>query len=169
MRHRRLLSSECAAPAPVNAAPVPAPGAEKTPRQECHELVNVLLPLAQKWLREHHGFLPYGAGMAPSGQIVLTMAPAGQSDDVNTRVGMMELAFRQAAAEGQFKATALVVDMIVIPPGKSAKQDGVAIRLDHRAGYSVILGYPYAFSASGELVMETPFTSEGAHAVFPPK
>jgi hypothetical protein len=131
--------------------------------------VNILLPLAQKWLREQHGFLPYGAGMAPSGQIVLTMAQTGQSDDVNTRLGMMELAFRQGAAEGQFKATALVVDMIVIPPGKSAKQDGVAIRLDHRAGYSVIVGYPYFFSATGGLVMEPPFTSEGAHAVFPPK
>jgi hypothetical protein len=146
-----------------------APGAEKTPRQECEELVNILLPLAQKWLREKHGFLPYGAGMAPSGQIVLTMAQTGQNDDVDVRVAMMELGFRQAAAEGQFKATALVVDMIVIPPGKSAKQDGVAIRLDHRAGYSAILGYPYSFSATGELVMEPPFSSEGAHAVFPPK
>jgi hypothetical protein len=143
------------------------PRAGKTPREECEELVKLLLPLAQKWLTEHHGFLPYGAAMAPSGQIVPTMALTGQSQDAKVLVSMLELGFRQGAAEGQWKATALVVDMIMIPPGKTAKQDGVAIRLDHRDGYSVIVGYPYSFGASGELVLETPFATEGAHAIFP--
>ena len=167
-----------APPAPSAAAPVarkpPAPPAAvgspvtKTPREDCEELMNLVVPFAQKMLQERRAFAPFGATMAPSGQIAGAMGDtAGEKPDVNQLISLLELGFHQGASEGKYKATAIVVDMVIIPPGKSAKQDGVAVRLDHRDGYSVIVGFPYSFSDKGELVMEPPFATEGAHQIFP--
>jgi hypothetical protein len=87
--------------------------------------------------------------------------------DANQMIFLLELGFRQGASEGKYKATAMVIDMVVVPPGKSARQDGVAVRLDHRDGYSVVIAFPYSFSGTGELLMEPPFANEGAHQIFP--
>ena len=130
--------------------------------------MNLVVPFAQMMLKERRAFAPFGAAMAPSGQIAGAMGRSGdEKPDVNQLISLLELGFHQGASEGKYKATAIVVDMVVIPPGKSAKQDGVAVRLDHRDGYSVIVGFPYWFSDKGELVMEPPFATEGAHQIFP--
>jgi len=119
-------------------------------------------------LEEHHTFYPFGAAMKPSGEIEGAMGSTGEEKpDVNQLASLLELGFRQGASAGKYKATALAVDMVLIPPGKSAKQDGIAVRLDHRDGYSVIVGFPYSFSDKGELMMEPPFAVEGAHEIFP--
>lgn len=161
------------APAHVASTP-PAPpttgaaAVTRTPKEDCEELMNLVVPFAQKMLQERRAFAPFGATMAPSGQIAGAMAGAGdEKPDVNQLISVLELGFHQGASEGKYKATAIVVDMVIIPPGKSAKQDGVAVRLDHREGYSVIVGFPYSFTDKGELVMETPFATEGAHQIFP--
>src|SRR5215467_1352446 len=157
----RTSSSPPAPPAHA-AGPPPSPPAAsagpavRTSKEDCEELMNVVLPFAQKMLKEKHEFFPFGAAMAPSGRINGTMAAAGHKPDVDQLISVLELGLRQGASEGKYKATAVVVDMVVIPPGKSAKQDGVAVRLDHRDGYSVIVGFPYSFSDAGELVMEPP-------------
>jgi hypothetical protein len=160
-------------PAHVASTP-PAPPADggsplaRTAKEDCEALMNFVLPFAQKMLKERHEFVPFGATMSPSGEISGAMSLTGdEKADVNQLVSLLERGFRQGATEGKFKATALVVDMVIIPPGKSAKQDGVAVRLDHRDGYSVIVGFPYSFSGTGELLMEPPFATEGAHQIFP--
>jgi hypothetical protein len=170
------ISCATTAPAPTPPAHVastpPAPPAgsgavTKTPKDECEELMNLVVPFAQRMLKDRHAFAPFGATMAPSGQINGAMAgPGAEKPDVDLLISLLELGFHQGAREGKYKATAIVVDMVVIPPGKSAKQDGVAVRLDHRDGYSVIVGFPYSFSNDGELVMEPPFATEGAHQIF---
>jgi hypothetical protein len=154
---------------PASAAPPPTPaGQTKTPREECEALMNLLLPLAQKMLTEHRAFLPYGAGVGPAGEMTMMMAKTGDGPgDANELIAMLELGQRQGAAEGKFKVTALVIDMVVIPPGKTAKQDGIAVRLDHRDGLSMIVGFPYSFSPTGELLIDPPFASDGAKRIFP--
>jgi hypothetical protein len=167
-------AAPAASPPPRVASKPPAPPTAgvgpvtRTPKEDCEELMNLVVPFAQKMLQERRAFAPFGAAMAPSGQIAGAMGGAGdEKPDVNQLISLLELGFHQGASEGKYKATAIVVDMVVIPPGKSAKQDGVAVRLDHREGYSVIVGFPYSFSDKGELVMEPPFATEGAHQIFP--
>jgi hypothetical protein len=43
-----------------------------------------------------------------------------------------------SSCRGLYIATAIVVDVRTIPPGKKEKQDAVEVRLDHVSGYSVI-------------------------------
>jgi hypothetical protein len=169
-----LASCRTAAPKPNPPAPTKpvaqaaAPAAARTPKEDCEELMNFVMPFAQKMLKKQRSFIPFAATMAPDGRIDGSMALTKDSSDVNELISMLELGLRQGASEGKYKATALVVDMVIVPPGKTAKQDGVAVRLDHRDGYSVIVGFPYSFSNTGELVVEAPFAQEGAHQVFPP-
>ena len=154
-------------PAPV-APPASASGAViRTPQEDCEELMNLVVPFAAKMLKDRHAFVPFGATMAPSGQIDGALSSTGDAKpDVDQLITLLELGFHRGAREGKYKATAIVVDMVIVAPGKSIQQDGVAVRLDHRDGYSVIVGFPYSFSDKGELLMEPPFAIEGAHQIF---
>jgi hypothetical protein len=152
------------------AVPRPAPKdpATRTPKEDCEALLNFVVPFAKEMLQKKRAFYPFAATVAPDGVIDGMMAGTGDAHpDVNQLIFMLDLGLRQGAGEGKYKATAMVIDMIVVPPGKTAKQDGVAVRIDHRDGTSIVVGLPYTFSSAGELVMETPFFNEGAHQVFP--
>ena len=46
------------------------------------------------------------------------------------------------------------------------KTDAIAVALDHRDGYSVMVIYPYRFHA-GRLVIEAPIAQQGAAEIFP--
>jgi len=138
-----------------------------TPKEECEELMRSLLPFARRMLAEYQEFLPYGGTMSPSGEIVHVGASTGEEHPKSaTLVEIMENTFRDGAANGKFKVTAIVVDVLIEPPGKTAKQDAVEVRLDHRDGYSVRVVFPYAFSDSGELLVEAPFASRGQNSIF---
>jgi hypothetical protein len=172
-----MSSLSCQASAPVPRPPAqvaskaPAPPATaavtRTPQEDCEELMNLVVPFAARMLKDRHAFVPFGATMAPSGQIDGALSSTGDAKpDVDQLISLLELGFHRGATEGKYKATAIVVDMVIVAPGKSTQQDGVAVRLDHRDGYSVIVGFPYSFSETGELLMEPPFATEGAHQIF---
>src|SRR5437588_831558 len=49
-----------------------------TPKEDCEKLMNSLLPFAEKMLREHGEFHPFGGAMKPDGDIVHHGAYTGQ-------------------------------------------------------------------------------------------
>jgi len=67
---------------------------------------------------------------------------------------------------GALKATALVYDILTVPPGKEDKQNAIAIALDHRDNYSVIVIFPYSFTTDDQLVIETPVAMQGKNKIF---
>jgi hypothetical protein len=114
--------------------------AMKSAKEECEALMNSAVPFADQMLRQHREFYPYGEAMAADGQ--------------------------EGARTGEYKATALVVDIRVVPPGKDAKQDAIAVRLDHRDGYSVVVVFPYSIGSEGEVTIEAPFAVNGEQRIF---
>jgi hypothetical protein len=142
-------------------------GKSMTPKEECEVLMNALMPFAQKMLAKNRAFLPFGASMSATGQVAAAMgAPTNEHADANELISTLEQGFRDGAKKGQLKATGIAVDIKIVPPGKTAKQDAVEIRLDHRAGYSVRVIFPYSFSDKGDLAIEAPFAAAGAGRVF---
>ena len=79
---------------------------------------------------------------------------------------MLEKGFRDGAKRRLYKATAIVVDVRTIPPGKKDKQDAIEVRLDHVSGYSVKVLFPYAFSSKGDLSVAPPFAVLGEGRIF---
>ena len=125
-----------------------------TPKEECEALLSAVMPFAEKMLAKNRESFPFGATMSLSGDIAASAAGTGEEQpQADAVISLLETAFRAGAAEGELKATALAVDVRVVPPGKSEKQDAVEVRLYYRGDYSVRIVFPTP-SDTGELRVE---------------
>jgi hypothetical protein len=138
-----------------------------TPKEECEALMNALVPLAEQLLSKHREFYPFGGTMSVDGKIALGASNAGkQHPDSQSLIDVLEQGFRDGAKRHLYKATAIIVNVRTIPPGKTDKQDAVEVRLDHVSGYSVRVLLPYAFSKGGKLEFAPSFATRGDGRVF---
>ena len=144
-------------------------GKPVSPKEECEDLMNAVVPFAQQMLAKYREFYPFGGTMAMDGKIAQVSSGTGEEHPASQPlIDLLEAGFREGAKRKQFKATAIVVDIRTIPPGKKAKQDAVEVRLDHVSGYSIRVIFPYAFSLKGELEFSPPFAATGDGKIFGP-
>jgi len=137
------------------------------PKEDAETLMNMLVPFAEKMLREHGEFYPYGGAMLPDGSMTMTGAYNGNEHPSSKELyDLMVKAFKEEARTGKYKATGIVYDGMAVPPGATEKTDVIAIRLDHEAGYSVVVMIPYKL-VSGDLVKGAVFASKGDGDIFP--
>jgi hypothetical protein len=146
---------------PTSSAPI------KTQKQECERLLNAVLPAAEEMLFRHRQIHPFAIALTSEGRVISTHR---SHDDSRSRsrnaVAVLETGLQQGAASGQYKATALVLDMLVVPPFRDKEHHAIAVRLDHRGGYSVIVFYPYVLGESGGPGIQAPFSVWGEKDVF---
>jgi hypothetical protein len=136
---------------------------------ESETLMNEAVPFAERMLRQHGEFYPYGYVMKPSGEIALVAGYDGTERPKSQAVIDLLLAgFKRDAAIGKIKATALVYDILVVPPGASEKSDAIAVALDHRDNYSVVVIFPYVLR-NGDLAVGAPFAQKGESRIFASK
>ena len=110
---------------------------KKTPKEEVEQLMNSLLPFAEKMLNKHGEFYPYGGYMSMDGTISqLGVYDESEHPASQTLIDLMTKAFKEGAQQRKYKATAMVIDVRVIPPGSSEKTDAVQVSLDHIDNYS---------------------------------
>lgn len=137
------------------------------PKADCEDVMNSVLPFAEEMLTKHREFFPFGGTMSADGEIHHTGGWTGDEHPPSTEViELLERGFRAGAQRGEYKATALVYDIRTIPPGKEEKQDAIAVALDHRDNYSVVVISPYSFSSDDQLVIETPSATKGEGKIF---
>jgi hypothetical protein len=137
-----------------------------TAKTESDNLLNAAVPFAEKMLTQHGEFYPYGAALTPSNQVVSVAAtPGGERPPSAEVIKLLNAAFRQGAKDGKYKATALVYDAMVQLPESHAKSDAIAVSLNHKDGYSVVVYLPYSRSGSG-LSFGHVFAVSGASDVF---
>jgi hypothetical protein len=137
------------------------------PKADCEDVMNVLMPFAEEMLTKHREFFPFGGTMWHNGEISLSGGTMAEENPSSSEViALIEEAFRTGAERGEYRATGLVYDIRTVPPGKQDKQDAIAVALDHRDNYSVVVVFPYTFTAKGELAIETPFATSGEHKIF---
>ena len=132
-------------------------------------LQRFVLPFAIAQLEKHGGFLPFGAAMQASGQIVALGGYDGSDDEATPPADIVKLIQADLAAgasKGDYRATALAYDASVAVPPDGQPSDAIAIALDRQDGASVILFLPYALH-NGKAGFGTPFTRQGTAAVFP--
>jgi hypothetical protein len=148
-----------------------AAGGQMAPdaKADCEILMNEAIPFAKRMLREHGEFYPYGYVMKPSGEIALKAGYDGtEHPKSQVIIDLLTAGFKEDAAAGRVKATALVYDIRVIPPGASEKSDAIAIALDHRDNYSVVVILPYVLN-HGEISVGTAFAQRRDSHVFAPR
>jgi hypothetical protein len=140
--------------------------AASDPKADCEVLMNSVIPFAEQMLSSHGEFLPFGGAMRSDGELASVSGYDGdehpKSSDV---IRLIKDGFIEAARKGQFKATALVYDVRTILPSTGDKSDAIAVSLNHRDKYSVIVFLPYKID-DGKLTMGDVFAQTGEADIF---
>ncbi len=140
-----------------------------TVKTEAEELMNAIIGFAEHMLKEYGEFYPYGGAMTPDGEI--TMFGAEEEDDDDEMLTSQELidilktAFRKAAQNGDYKATAIVYDIHLSEPSNDTESDAIAISLEHMSDYSVIVVIPYVLN-EGDIQYGEVLAQEGDKDIF---
>jgi hypothetical protein len=136
-------------------------------KQESEKLMNTLLPLAERMLRQYGEFYPYGGYMKPDGVIVEVGAEDPDADHPKSKdlIYVLRSSFREMASTGQGKAVAIVFDVAITLPRSDRKSDAIQVCLDHAEGYSAEVFFPYQV-INHEVVYGESFAQEGKHEIF---
>ena len=129
-------------------------------------LLEKVMPITLGLLEKNKEFFPFGATIAGDGKTAIANGWTGKEQPPSSEViAVLKAAFKDGARKRELRATALVVDVRVIPPGKKEKQDAIQLDLD-KEGDSKRVFYPYSFSKKGELQLEDPFVVLGNSEIF---
>ena len=135
-------------------------------KAECEHLLNAALPFALQMLERHGEFNPYGQTMRADGKVTAVAAHDEREHPPSADViRMLKQTFTAEAKSGKVKATALVYDMRVQLPTTGAKSDAIAVALDHRDNYSVVVFLPYHIEGS-KVVTGEMFAQKGDANIF---
>ena len=139
-----------------------------TPKEDCESLLGFVLPFAEQMLARFGEFYPYGGAMLPNGEIVSVAGYDGhEHPPSNDVISLLKERFVHAAKAGQYKAAALVYDIRYRTSQNDEQSDAIAVSLNHRDGYSVIVIFPYRLD-SGKPVLHAPVAQKGEGDIFPP-
>jgi hypothetical protein len=110
---------------------------------DLENLMNAMLPFAQKMLAKRGQFYSYGSTMTIDGQVVAQAAYEGEQPTPEQLIHLMTQTFRQQAAEGKLRAAGICYDVLTVPPGKTQKTDAICVGLEHQSGQTVSVFLPY--------------------------
>jgi hypothetical protein len=128
-------------------------------KADAESLLNEALPFAKQMLQKHGEFYPYGMAMQPDGKVSAVAVTNGSDHPQSAEViADLKKAFIDGARAKKYKATALVYDARVVVPKAGSKSDAIAVSLDHRDGYSVVVYFPYRVDHS-VLALDDAFAS----------
>jgi hypothetical protein len=140
---------------------------KKMPKEELDELMNDILPFAQKMLSEHGEFFPYGGAITSKGEIIHIGASDGDEQPPSQKlIDVLIESFQAQAKAEAYRATAIVFDVRVKPPSSEHKTDAVQINLDHAGGVSVECFLPYVIKDKGKVVYGEMFAQKGSAKIF---
>ena len=133
---------------------------------EAEELVNIVLPHAEGMLIEHGEFFPFGGALTPEGEIAqLAVGEEHRDSPVEVIVDALKTKLRSGADTDTYRATALVFPIQAELPGADGETAAVAIALDHKADFSVVLIIPYELS-EGAVQFGEAVAQQGEHEIF---
>ena len=135
------------------------------PKADCEIVMNFGLPLVEELLKRHGEFLPFGAAMRANGEIVCLGAYDGR--EVPSLAGSFAEMIRSlkdtliaGARRQEYMATAVFYEVGFTLPSSSERRDAVAVSLNHRDGYSVIVLLPYTID-DGNVAYDAPHAQPG--------
>lgn len=140
---------------------------ERAIRTDFDELVTPLLGLAETMLQETGEFRPFGARLAPGGQLALVdVSPTLAEPSSPLMVDALYASFRLAARTGAIRACAVCWDALVPRGEGGGLMDAIAIDLEHRDGDPAVVVCGYLREPGGGIRFEEPVTIAGQRHVF---
>jgi hypothetical protein len=131
------------------------------------KLLGAVIPIAQAMLKDLGAFIPFGAFVTGDGEVQLAGGEGDPSHFETEEIVEMYLeAFRQAAGDGNFTATALCVDVRVHVPGQLEKTEAIQIMLEHSGGEALDAFMPYEKQAESGMAYAQLFATPAVPRVF---
>jgi hypothetical protein len=138
----------------------------KSPKAESEALMNAALPFAERMLKDHGEFLPYGQAMDKAGKFISIGTSDGKEKPPSKDlIQILKNGFREGANAGKYKATALVYDVRVSLPGTGTKSDAIAVSLNHQDSYATIVFFAYRIER-GVVIMGEVFAQQEENYTF---
>jgi hypothetical protein len=122
------------------------------PSDEIQEILNFLLPYAERMLNEHGEFYPYAAALDSDGELNAVGADVdddNDSPDVGEVLLALHAGLREQAAEGAIRASGIAADVTLTDPDSGETTDAVQVELDHADAEPVDVFVPYETEPGG--------------------
>ena len=137
-----------------------------TPKEQCEVLLDQLLPFAEEQMKKYREFYPFAAVILMDDTTELTACHDGnehpESKDVMNDLIQIH---KQLASAGKIKVSGIAWNASVASAdGKPF--DAVIVSLEHKDGYSVIIGKPYKIGLFKKVTFGSLFAIEGKHNIF---
>jgi len=136
------------------------------PSDHMNALLKVLLPFARDSVGDHGGFFPFGASLAPDGQLEAAAAyEADEGDDEPTPDDVLATirdGLRERAGRDELIATG-VCSGVTIEEGEFPL--GIRVELEHRDGEPITCVVPYRIDGDG-YGWGAPFSFPGEHRIW---
>ena len=136
-------------------------------KEESERLMNSVLPLAEKMLRQYGEFYPYGGYMKLDGTIVDVGAEDPDTDRPKSKdlLHVLRSSFRELAGTKQCKAVAIVFAVSMKLPRSNRESDAIQVCVEHAHGYSAEVFFPYQIK-NKEIVYDETFAQAGKREIF---
>ena len=137
-------------------------------REDLNQLLDALIPFAQKLLSQQGQFLPFAAAINAAGGIRFLGGQAG-GDNASPKEIQDHLLgeLQQGARKGAFRAAGLCSDMHV-RRGEDAATSVIGISLEHSDGTSIDVFLPYTWHGDGRVEYGERFASARELCIFLP-
>ena len=135
-------------------------------KTETEALLNELVPLAEALLTKYGEFYPFGAVMDFGGGIIRRESyPGGEHPRSQDVIDLLRKGMRIDAESGDIKAAAIAYDVRLADGNPAGMSDAIAVALDHRDDYSVIVAVPYRLQG-GQIEIGELFAEPGSNQIF---
>ncbi len=139
------------------------------PEEEVELLLNEGIPFALEMLDKYGEFYPFALALDPKGTpLQIGIDPGTERPESTQVLALLQEAMEKGAASGDYKATALVVDVALEGSEGVETTDAIQVGLEHRSGYSVNVFLPYSKDEKGEFTFGELLASPREGTVFPP-
>ncbi|MCA1732339.1 MAG: hypothetical protein LC732_01910 [Acidobacteria bacterium] len=141
----------------------------ETHPDELDTMLAFLVEFAQMMLRDRGGFLPFGSGITPEGQMVSGSTDVLPPDSTPAEIlSFVHTDLVQRAGEGEIVAAGICTDVQAHPPGASHPIDAICVELEHANGEAIHVYLPYTIEPEGKVTYGELFATPGEQAIFLP-
>lgn len=135
-------------------------------KSDCEKLMNFLVVYVEKFLLDAGEFFPVGAILENDGAMRSFAGYDGRENPPSQDIiAIIRDGFIEAARGLRTNATALAYDVLITDPVNGVRHDAIAIELDHRESYSVVVYFRYRL-VNQQMILENPTTEQGAGRIF---
>ncbi len=123
------------------------PEISKEAEQDYDALLGRMMPLVENWMQEHDGFVPCGAAVSVSGEVVGHMIGPDEATTMESAMQMLFTGLQGRARAGEIRATCICYNGGFEEDG--AHIPAIVTILEHIRGPATVLRRPYRKNPDG--------------------